>query len=92
MHELVPIVVFLVMGAVGISFSPIGRALSRRVGGGEAAPGEIDTLRGELADLRAEVGDLQSRLGQLDEVQERLDFAERMLAQAREKGALPGAS
>jgi len=81
---LVPIVLFLIMGAVGMSFSPLGRAVARRLGGGkdEAAESqalaEVDALREEVQALRGDVG----------EVQERLDFAERLLAQAREKGQL----
>lgn len=78
---------FTMMGLVGLSFSPIGRALARRVAGGKddaeesAALAEVDALREEVQSLRKELGD----------VQERLDFAERLLAQAREKGLLgPG--
>ncbi len=84
---IVPVVMFGGGALVGISFSPIGRAIARRLGGGkdEAAEGqalaEVDALREELQGLRGEVGELQ----------ERLDFAERLLAQAREKGQLgPG--
>jgi hypothetical protein len=72
------------MGAVGISYSPLGRALARRLGGdrGEQSEAvllaEVDALREEMQALRGEVGD----------VQERLDFAERLLAQARAKGLL----
>ncbi len=83
---IVPVVLFGGGALVGISFSPIGRAIARRMGGkDEAAEGqalaEVDALREELQGLRGEVGELQ----------ERLDFAERLLAQAREKGQLgPG--
>jgi hypothetical protein len=82
--ELIPIVLFLVMGAVGVSFSPVGRAVARRLGGdkGEQAEGavlaEVDALREEMQQLR----------GELSEVHERLDFAERLLAQARAKGQI----
>lgn len=41
----------------------------------------------ETAALRDEVGDVRR---ELDEVQERLDFAERLLSQAREEDRLPG--
>jgi Tfp pilus assembly protein PilO len=54
--------------AIAISFSPIGKAIANRIRG----QGEIHTdpeVLAELDDLRA----------QLSEVQERLDFAERML-------------
>ncbi len=81
---IVPVTMFGGGALVGISFSPIGRAIARRLGGGkdEAAEGqalaEVDALREELQALRGEMGELQ----------ERLDFAERLLAQAREKGQL----
>jgi predicted nucleic acid-binding Zn-ribbon protein len=41
----------------------------------------------ELTALREEVGDLRRELGELHE---RIDFTERLLAQAREKDRLPG--
>jgi hypothetical protein len=88
--EMIPIVLFLVMGMVGVSFSPLGRALSRRLGG--ADPGdvaEVEALRGEVAKLREELRDVR---GELAEATERLDFAERLLAQIRQKNALPGAT
>ena len=79
----VPGVLFGGGALVGISFSPIGRAIARRIGGGKdeaegQALAEVDALREELQALRGEVGELQ----------ERLDFAERLLAKAREKGQL----
>ncbi len=88
-HDIVPIVVFLMLGLVGVSFSPLGRAVARRIGGEARAlesgaardTAELEALHGEMADLRRE----------LDEVQNRLDFTERMLAQARERGLLGGA-
>jgi hypothetical protein len=82
-HNVVPIVMFIMLGLIPISFSPLGRALARRIAG---EPGvrdaqddaEIESLHGEVAELRRE----------LDEVQNRLDFAERLLAQAKERGLL----
>jgi hypothetical protein len=50
----------------------------------------VEDLRDEMDQLRAEVAELRSRTAELDDVQNRLDFAERMLAQVREKNALPG--
>lgn len=82
---LVPFFVFFALGSVGIAFSPIGKARARRLGGGKdeqaegAALAEVDALREEMQQLRGELGD----------VQERLDFAERLLAQARMQGKLP---
>ena len=46
----------------------------------ERAEAEITTLRDEVGELRRELSD----------VQERMDFAERLLSQARERERLPG--
>ncbi len=70
------------LGAVGVVFSPIGRALAERLRGRHRDPGldtgEIEALRDELAAIHRQV----------DELAERQDFTERMLAQARERGLL----
>ena len=58
-----------------------------RVAGTRTGTGELDKGReGETAALRDEVGDVRRELG---EVQERLDFAERVLSQARAADRLP---
>ena len=83
---IVPVFVFAVLGVIGLSFSPVARALARRIsgdtpaleGGRRADAAEMDALRGDVGELRRE----------LDDVQNRLDFTERMLAQARERGQL----
>jgi cell division FtsZ-interacting protein ZapD len=77
------------MGVVGFTFTPLGRALARRLGGEhpadvKALQDEVDALRQDLADTRAEL------LHQLEDAHNRLDFAERMLAEVRQKPALPG--
>lgn len=52
-----------------------------RAGAGEpGSPGEMAALRDEVGDLRRELG----------EVQERLDFAERLLSQGRDAERIPG--
>jgi hypothetical protein len=72
---------------VGMIFvGPVGRAIAdgiRHILG--ARRGSADTA--ELEAVRAEVAALQHRLGELEE---RQDFAERLLAQARERGLLAG--
>lgn len=71
-----------------IAYSPIFRALGNRIMHGRLpAPGtpqvvddeRVDQLSGEVAALRRE----------LDATHERLDFAERMLAQSKGRAALP---
>jgi len=67
--------------AIAISFSPIGRAIAERIRG-RAPAGESDpALLADMDDMRA----------QLSELQERVDFAERLLAKDRDAKALePG--
>jgi hypothetical protein len=77
-----------VLGAVGITYSPLGRALARRLGGEnpadvKALQEEVDLLRQDLSDTRVEL------LRQLEDAHSRLDFAERVLADARQKPGLP---
>lgn len=44
---------------------------------------------GEMQQLRARVEVLEDAVGRVQELEERLDFAERILAQQRERGRLP---
>jgi hypothetical protein len=69
----------------GVVVGPIGRALGDRLRHGKLPrPGQGDAAEG----LRDEMERLRL---QVDELHERLDFAERLLAQVREKGQLgPG--
>jgi uncharacterized membrane protein len=69
-----------------MSYSPLGRALARRIGGEKATAEETSTLA-EVEELREELGSVRHQLG---EVQERVDFAERLLAQVRAKEIGPG--
>ncbi len=66
----------------------LARALAKRIAGGAAGSKEVEALRDEIAQLGAEVDDLRSRVAPIDEIQNRLDFAERLLAQAKERGQL----
>jgi len=69
----------LVFGIVKILTGPIGRVIAERLRG--APPPPQDPA------LAAEVDLLRTRLA---EVEERLDFAERLLASARQADQLPG--
>jgi hypothetical protein len=74
---------FLAIGAaaVGLLFGPIGSALARRLGG-RTEPGEAQAEIEQLSErMTAEVDDLRSRLA---EVEERIDFAERLLPRGEE--------
>jgi hypothetical protein len=80
---------FLAIGAaaVGLLFGPIGSALARRLGGRP----EADDTHAEIEEMGArmtvEVDDLRNRLA---EVEERLDFAERLLARGGQADQIPG--
>ena len=77
---LIPIIGLLICGFVVFSRSEIGRALAHRLSGGATGAGhaleeEVRALRGEVETMR----------GELLETQERLDFAERLLAAGRKE-------
>ncbi len=63
-----------------LSVSPVGRALADRLRGQTGAAGDPELLA-EVEALRREVAELQ----------ERMDFAERLLTQRQEAERLPGA-
>jgi hypothetical protein len=73
---IVPVALFFTIGAVIILRGPIGKALADRLAGRapQVLPPHDGALEGDVEDLRYRVTDLE----------ERLDFAERMLAQHRE--------
>jgi len=75
----VVIAVALTVGLVKIFKGPLGAAIADRVRGAREPAGD-PVLAVEVDQLR----------GRLAEVEERLDFAERLLAQARETDQLPG--
>ncbi len=79
-------IVFLFGGGavVALGFSPVGRAFADRIRGKHGSS-DAEDLRGELAEAREAHGEeLEQVRRELAELAERLDFAERMLAQQRE--------
>ena len=68
----IPLLLFGV-GIYALYRSPLGRALAQRVRDGSVTTAEVAALAEELEQVR----------GELSEVHERLDFAERALAQQR---------
>jgi len=84
MEDILAIIMVFGTGMVGIiAFSPIGRAIAERLRHKDGAllPSE------ELDDLRNQVQSLQE---QVSEIAERQDFSERVIAQARDRGAIGG--
>lgn len=79
---------------IAVVLFPLTRALAKRIGGGNVNESElvreIQGLRDDIDALRADVADSHRRLAELDDVQNRLDFAERVIAQNKDRGALPG--
>ena len=75
--------------AVALGFSPVGRAFADRIRGKHGAP-DMDELRAELTEQRETLGEeLRQVRGEVAELAERLDFAERLLAQSRDAQRLP---
>src|SRR6266704_1776102 len=71
-----------------LAISPIGKAIAERIRGG--APNAPGAVRDELERLREDLlGELQQLRKDVNELGERVDFAERMLAQHREAERLP---
>ncbi len=71
-----------IVGAIATAIAlrgPLGSAMVRRLDGSHPGP-PPEELYGELDDLRARVGELE----------ERVDFTERLLTQAREENRLAG--
>lgn len=71
-----------IVGTVMILRGPIGRALAARIEG--RRPADHDPLL-EVEELRARVLALEEGQTQLAELQERLEFAERLLAQDQQR-------
>lgn len=77
----------LLVGVVLILRGPVGRALARRIDG---TAGQSEGISPAEADeLRHRVAELEQQQVRLLELEERLDFAERVLAQPRDAAQLP---
>jgi flagellar biosynthesis chaperone FliJ len=77
---------------VAITITKVVKAIVATRQGHGASASELAQLQHHLEQLAAAVEDSQStqsdQAAQIAELQERLDFAERMLAQARDRAAL----
>ena len=91
MMPLIAIVTIIVVGSLGLRWlfrTPIGEAIAERIRHARHRGGHLDE-GGEQARaaLEARVNFLQDQVGELAE---RLDFAERLLAERRERRVGPG--
>jgi hypothetical protein len=81
----------LTIGAATWLLAPIARGMGERLRGGRAGEAELDALRAEVQALRDDLLDEQQRSrAEIGELIERLEFAERLLAQQRDAPRLPG--
>ena len=74
--------------ACAVVLFPLMRALARRLEGKPA--GSDPALRSEIDQLRHRLDESEVFHGRVLELEERVDFAERLLAQRREGDRLPG--
>jgi hypothetical protein len=80
------VMVFGIAGLVAISLflRPLVRAWARRIGGEATSPALAD----EVLELQARVAELEAERGHLHELEERLEFAERLLARRNDPAPL----
>ncbi len=85
MEDILALILIFCGGAcIAMSFSPIGRALADRIRGKSATPAGAD-MRSELAEHKETLDqELEAVRREVAELAERMDFAERLLAQNRE--------
>jgi len=79
----IAVIIFAVIGAVMLW--PLVRAWAKRIEGRGAESGFAE----ELAQLRERVAELEHTGAHMAELEERLDFAERLLSQRSERENLP---
>lgn len=82
--------VFLSIGlAVSVTYGAVAliSAFARRLEGRRSP--DVELLAHELEELRMRVDDGEAMRARVAELEERLDFAERLLAQERDRARLP---
>jgi flagellar biosynthesis/type III secretory pathway M-ring protein FliF/YscJ len=77
--------VIAICTAVAVVLFPVMRALARRIEGRRQDP----AMEQELDDLRGRVHELEAAQGRFAELEERLDFAERLLTRRPDSEQLP---
>ena len=88
-EEVIVIVALAVIVAAVLILRPLAKAWARRLSGSDTT--RLQELEQRVADLeRLESGDLGELRGELSDMHERLDFTERLLAQAQIPKVAPG--
>jgi Tfp pilus assembly protein PilO len=78
--QFILLIVVAAIALAGVVLWPLMRAIARRIEGGAGPDGRVQA---ELEQLRTRVGTLEAQQVHLAELEERLDFAERLLTQQR---------
>jgi hypothetical protein len=78
--------VLLVTAAATIVLWPLARALARRL---EGRAGLTPALQRDLEDLHQRLADVDGLQQRVSELEERIDFAERLLARGESQATLP---
>ncbi len=85
---------FGVLALVGLTVHGVLRVIrqyvDRKFGSRGLEPHELAAIRAEIADMRTRVDDSDDLERRLQELEERMDFAERVLAQQPSRPGLPG--
>jgi cytochrome c-type biogenesis protein CcmH/NrfG len=81
----VAILAIATLVALAVLMRPVMRAWARRIGGEQPSA----ALANEVADLRERLTELEGSGDRLLELEERVDFAERVLAKRGEEERLP---
>lgn len=96
MTELGQFAMFLALGATMVTclLGPIGRAVGRRLEGrsrgGEDRLAELDMRLEELDQMQAQIDQLEAGQARTAELENRLDFAERVLSEQGKPSLLGG--
>ena len=90
MNPELPFIIFGTLGMTGLVgwlLKPVIEGIGRRLAGNGG--GDVPMLEADVEQLQARVAELEGVAQRLAEVEDRLDFAERLLARQRPAGALP---
>lgn len=86
---------FLILCLAGVAGDTLVKIIRAKVGGGKKLEGQLKKLEAQIAEQSAALAwthqGLADQAAQIQELNERLDFAERLLTQSRERQGLgPG--